>query len=238
MMNKDEFVDKAVDIANHYKTLYVRAAFGSPLTAANKTRYLKNWYNSKPERKKKILAASENTFGFDCSGLVKGILWGWSGKLNSTYGGAVYCNDGIPDENANTMISHCTEVSTDMSKVQKGELLWKSGHIGIAISSEQAVECTPALEDGVQITRIATRGWSKHGKYKYVDYDIPIGAGSHVKITGTYYYGGLKKIPAWVKKQIWIVKSISGDRVVIDEDVNHKYHICSAVNKCDLIAVK
>ena len=234
MMTKDEFVSKAVQIANQYKTLYVRACFGAPMTKANKAKYLTNSYNAQPSRAAKITAASSDTFGFDCSGLVKGILWGWDGKLNSTYGGAVYCDNNVPDQNANSMIKSCNNVSTDMSTVTKGELLWKSGHIGIAISPEQCVECTPIWNDGVQITRIQGRGWEKHGKYKYVDYSVELKAGDHVKITGTYYYGGTKKIPDWVKKQTWIVKSIKGDRVVIDEDVTGKYHICSAFYKSDL----
>lgn len=238
MMTKDEFVAMAVQIATKYKSLYVRSGIGYRLNTYGKSRAMQNAYNKKPERMAKIMAASSDTWAFDCSGLVKSILWGWQGKTDETYGGAVYCSNGVPDESANSMIKHCTSVSTDMSKVSKGELLWKDGHIGIAINAEQAVECTPIWEDGVQITRIQGRGWQKHGKYKHVCYDEPLHAGSHVKIVGTYYYGTTKKIPAWIKKDTWIIKSIKGDRVVIDENVSHTSHIMSAFYLQDLVEVK
>ena len=44
------------------------------------------------------------------------------------------------------------------------------------------------------------------------------------------YYGETKKVPAWVRKKNWIVKSVSGDRAVIDESQDGKNAICSAVN--------
>ena len=47
---------------------------------------------------------------------------------------------------------------------------------------------------------------------------------------GATYYGVTKKIPAWVRKKNWIVKSISGDRAVIDESQDGKNAICSAVD--------
>ena len=58
-----------------------------------------------------------------------------------------------------------------------------------------------------------------------------IKAGSVVKIAGnaTYYDG--KAIPSWVKAKTWIVKSISGDRVVIDKSKDGQNSIMSAINK-------
>jgi hypothetical protein len=51
-----------------------------------------------------------------------------------------------------------------------------------------------------------------------------------VKISSnaTYYTG--KSIPSWVKNKTWIVKSVSGDRAVIDKSEDGKYSICSPVN--------
>lgn len=43
------------------------------------------------------------------------------------------------------------------------------------------------------------------------------------------YYDG-KVIPAWVKTEKWFVKSVEGDRIVIDKSVNGKYSINSPVN--------
>lgn len=51
------------------------------------------------------------------------------------------------------------------------------------------------------------------------------------------YYNG-KDIGAWVKKFNWIVKSVSGNRVVIDKNVDGKYAINSAVDAKYLTVVQ
>ena len=67
VMKAQTFVNKAKDIANNYKTLYIMGCFGAPMTKANKKRYTSNYaYNAQPSRKKMIENASSDTFGFDC----------------------------------------------------------------------------------------------------------------------------------------------------------------------------
>lgn len=39
MMKSKTFIEKLIDAAQNYKTLYVMGCFGAPMTAANKTRY-------------------------------------------------------------------------------------------------------------------------------------------------------------------------------------------------------
>ena len=51
------------------------------------------------------------------------------------------------------------------------------------------------------------------------------------------YYDG-SDIPSWVKKQSWYIKSISGDRVVIDENEGRTHSIKSPVNSKYLILIK
>ena len=51
------------------------------------------------------------------------------------------------------------------------------------------------------------------------------------------YYDG-SDIPSWVKKQSWYIKSISGDRVVIDENEGRTHNIKSPVNSEYLILIK
>lgn len=180
MFNNVEFVKILKNIATDYKTLYVLGCFGSPLNDANKERYSKNnSYNKKSARTKKIKAASADTFGFDCSNLIKGVLWGWNGDKEKSYGGAKYGSNNVPDINADTMISKCSNVSTDFSNIEVGEAVWIKGHIGVYIGNGLAVECIAKWDDGVQITAVSnigkksgynSRKWTKHGKLPYIEY--------------------------------------------------------------------
>ena len=178
----NDFVQKAKDIATNHKSLYVMGCFGSPMTATNKTRFIDHHsYNKKADRARIIQSASEDTFGFDCVGLIKGILWGWSGSKNKVYGGAAYASNGVPDKDANQMINLCSGVSTNFSNIVPGEVVWMKDHIGIYIGGGLAVESTPRWEDGVQITAVHNLGnkpgyngrvWTKHGKLPYVEYTV------------------------------------------------------------------
>lgn len=164
-------------VATEYKTLYVMGCFGAPMTDANKERYCQNHsYNQQTVRQVMIKSATADTFGFDCVCLIKAILWGWSGNKSHVYGGASYGSNGVPDINADLIITKCKDVSTDFSKLQIGELLWMQGHVGIYIGSGKAVECTPAWKNGVQVTDVLNvksgtgHRWTKHGKLPYVSY--------------------------------------------------------------------
>ena len=192
-MKSKVLVDKAVDIAQHYKTLYVMGCFGAPMTAANKKRYTQNHsYNKAAARVAMINAATADTFGFDCVNLIKGILWGWTGDKGKTYGGAAYPTaaalkaGACPDVGADGMIAKCTGVSTTgWASMLPGEAVWMSGHIGIYIGNGLAVECTPKWANKVQITAVGnigskagynTRTWTKHGRIPWVDYSDQSGA--------------------------------------------------------------
>ncbi len=180
VMSNTDFVNIAKNIATNYKTLYIKGCFGSPMNSTNKNRYCNNnSYNKQSVRATKIRNASSDTFGFDCVCLIKGILWGWSGNTNKTYGGATYKANGVPDVGADGIMNYCTDVSTDFSKIELGEILHMSGHVGIYIGDGLAVECTPVWDDGVQITAVgnigkksgySTRTWTNHGRSNYIDY--------------------------------------------------------------------
>lgn len=173
-----ELAEACKKVAKNYKTLYVMGCFGAPMTAANKKRYTKNHpYNEKPIRTKLIMDAAADTFGFDCVGLIKGLLWGWDGDDNRVYGGASYCSNNVPDIGADTMIARCIDVTNDFSHIEVGEAVWTNGHIGVYIGDGFAVECTPSWADKVQITACncsksgyKRRNWKKHGKLPYVKY--------------------------------------------------------------------
>lgn len=179
VMTNLDLVEKCIKVAKNYKTLYVMGCFGAPMNEANKKRYCTNHsYNKKSARTAMIQAASSDTFGFDCVNLIKGILWGWIGNKNATYGGAKYASNGVPDTNADGMIKLCNDVSTDFSKIEIGEAVWLKGHIGVYIGNGLAVECTPAWDNCVQITACNCnkngynrRNWTKHGKLPYISYE-------------------------------------------------------------------
>ena len=154
--------------------------WGFPLNSSNKDRTQKNSYNQREERKKKIYAASSDTFAFDCVGLCKGVLWGWDANADLKNGGASYAANGVPDWDAKVMMfSGCSDPTTDFSKIDAGEFLWLDGHCGIYLGDGLAAESTPIWKDGVQITAVSNIGtkpgynrrkWTYHGHLKYVDY--------------------------------------------------------------------
>ena len=181
-MNNFELASKCIGIALNHKTLYVLGGIGFPMTATMKRRCMEQYsYNAK--RSKYINAATAETFGFDCVGIIKSILWGWNGDKNAVYGGAKYASNGVPDIGADYMITLCGGQSTDFSNIEIGEAVWKKGHIGVYIGNGLAVECTPAWDNKVQITAVANiakskaynnRTWTKHGKLPWVKY-FPVG---------------------------------------------------------------
>ncbi len=181
-MDSIEFAKRIRNAATNYKTLYVMGCFGAPMTSANKSRYCTNHsYNKQSARTRMIKTSSSDTFGFDCVGLIKAILWGWTGNVSKNYGGAKYASNNVPDINADTMISKCSGVSTNFSTIQVGEVVWMKGHIGVYIGNGLAVECTPSWKNGVQITACnctksgyKRRNWTKHGKLPYVKYVEPV----------------------------------------------------------------
>ena len=44
------------------------------------------------------------------------------------------------------------------------------------------------------------------------------------------YYNG-EVVPTWVKGQYWYVKSVTNDRVVINENKEHTHAICSPIHR-------
>lgn len=175
-MNNKEFADKAIKIAKNYKTNYFWGAFGWPTTNNN----IKRLLNQYPENYEYLSKADGSQFSFDCSGLVKAILWGWNGS-DDVYGGAKYCSNGLIDLNDEGLKSMCSNVSSNFSNIQVGELLFTSGHVGIYVGNGMAVEATPSWNGGVQISAVGnigtiaglpTRNWQCHGKFKLIDYSV------------------------------------------------------------------
>ena len=164
-MKTRAFVTALTTIATKYKTVYAWGMFGSRITkksVTSKAKQYPGWYRNCSFDH---LYDSE-VYGFDCIGLVKAVLWGWT---DST--GAKYASNGVPDVSADMMITKCSEVSSDFSRIAIGEFVWMKGHCGVYIGDGNVVESTPIWKNGVQITSLSARKWLKHGKLPYVEYE-------------------------------------------------------------------
>lgn len=181
-MNNITLARNAYDIATKYKTLYVTGGQGQRLTDVNKTMFIDRYASNKNNRYDAIMQASPDTWAFDCNGLIKAIINGWTGDTTKPRGGAVY-DKVIPDITCEDMIAGCSDVSKDFNKVEIGELLYMSGHVGVCVSASPllAVEATAKWDADVQVTSVNCsvagyyrRDWSKHGKMTgYIEYDEP-----------------------------------------------------------------
>lgn len=178
MMNNKTFADKALEISKKYKTSYMLGAFGFPCTNKNIKRLL-NQYEDNYAWITSAERIISQGFLFDCVGLIKSILWGFNGSFGSSYGGAIYASNGVPDIDADTMIKKCSGVTKNFSNIQIGEVVWMSGHIGIYVGNSMVVECTPSFNGGVQVTALGNAGsvaglnsriWIYHGKLPWVNY--------------------------------------------------------------------
>ena len=230
VMKASELVWRHIEVAKNYKTVYMWGCFGSPVTNGSiteKANQYPDWYGAMKQANLRALIG-KSYFGFDCVNLTKGILWGWNGNQNAAYGGARYAVNSVPDVSADGMIAKCRDVSTSgWDKLVPGEGLWMPGHWGLYIGDGLAVECTPAWQNGAQITAVLNIGyksgynarrWTKHGKLPWVEYDtetvdkaveaaketIKAKAGladSTIKYLADYKYGDdlLKKLAAAMK---------------------------------------
>lgn len=178
-MKQDDFIN-GLYVALSCKTLYVKGGFGLTLTASGKKRAIASYdYNKK--RADKINAMPSDSFGFDCCGLIKGVIGGFTGNKNKTYGGAVYNKDHtlgtdrIPDYDETRLFNTCNNITkckkVDMPNIPVGAMLWMTGHCGVYVGEGWVIESTPAWADGVQKTRYVNRNWMKWGLLPYVEYE-------------------------------------------------------------------
>lgn len=164
-LNANDFVSQLKRIATEHKTVYAWGMFGSKITKSSVTSKAKQypeWYKSRDYSS----LYGKNYYGFDCIGLIKAVLWGWSAEF-----GARYDSNEVPDVSANNMILRCLDVSSNFSDIAVGEFVWMQGHCGIYIGNGNVVESTPKWKNGVQITALSARRWLKHGKLPYLHYE-------------------------------------------------------------------
>lgn len=210
VMKVNDFI-KRLRQAEQSKTLYVMGCFGAPMNQNNKNRYKKNhYYNCNPERQRMIDNCSNDSFGFDCVNLIKGILWGWNGNIDKVYGGAVFKSNGVPDYAANEFFNLCCGISSNFKGIKPGCIVWMQGHVGVYVGNGEVIECTPSFKNCVQVTKIINCGgsktgnwriWSKWGFCPFIDYSEDVEVNSDMKI-----YNDIKEIPISYKKSIqWYI---------------------------------
>jgi peptidoglycan hydrolase-like protein with peptidoglycan-binding domain len=151
--------------------------FGSTITKTRvvaKAKQYPYWYTDRKIASAftPLYGSNPPAWGFDCIGLIKGVLWGWDGDETKVYGGAVYASNGVPDLSADAMIDRCHEVSNNFSSIATGEFLWMKGHCGIYIGNGRVVESSPKWANGVQVTALSARTWLKHGKLPWIEYSV------------------------------------------------------------------
>lgn len=178
-MNVEKFID-GLYTALACKTLYVKGGFGLTLTAKGKDRAV-NSYEYNKKRSTKINSMPSDSFGFDCCGLIKGVIGGFDGNAKKVYGGAVYNKDftlgedKIPDKDETVLFNLCTQITkckkTDMPNIPVGAMLWMTGHCGVYVGDGWVIESTPSGSDGVQKTRYVNRNWMKWGLIPFVEYN-------------------------------------------------------------------
>ncbi|HIT31701.1 MAG TPA: hypothetical protein IAC25_02540 [Candidatus Enterenecus stercoripullorum] len=185
IMTAAAFVAKAKEIATGHKTTYMLGPWGWPCNQKMITRATTNGSNAQTNKQwlSYAYAIEDEGFIFDCVGLIKGILWGWSGDMSRTYGGAGYACNGLPDLDAGGMIKSCPDVSTDFSNIVPGEVVYMPGHIGIYVGDGVVSESTPKWNWGVQLSTctnvsktkvpgtVGQRTWTSHGRIPWVDYE-------------------------------------------------------------------
>lgn len=168
-MTSKEFIEKLIDVSKR-KTYYIKGGFGLLLNASGKKRAIKQ-YKYNEERADKINALDSATFGFDCCGLIKGVIWGFDGNLKKTYGGAEYKANGLDDLNEKGLFNLCADISDDFGNIKAGEFLYMPGHCGIYIGNGNVIESTPWGACGVQITEINRVKWKAHGELPFIEYE-------------------------------------------------------------------
>ena len=123
----------------------------------------------------------------DCVCVIKSIVWS-NGECadNYTVGQYYYSpNSVMGDWTGAQILDHCSDVSSDFSKIEDGEFVYMYNggdwHCGIYYGNGQVFEATPIWEDGIQLSQIDSKGrrlyngksygtWEKHGKFWWVEY--------------------------------------------------------------------
>lgn len=243
-MTNLEFAARARDAAQSYDTVYLWGTFGSILTEKlirkKAEQYPARYPTSRQNTLKKRIPQAP--WAFDCVGLIKGILWGWEGDSEKTYGGAVYKANGVPDRGADAVARACTEKSEDFSRIAVGEAVYKDGHIGIYVGDGRVAEATLGKGyDGVVLTDLHARGWTGHGKLPWVTYEA-----DELKKGDEVYFRGTRHYTSSASEKSYPARAGKAKITLLALDKAHPYHVVHSdgesnvhgwVNEEDLVKI-
>lgn len=225
-LNANDLASKLYSIATTQKTIYAWGMFGCPIKreiVSGKAVQYPSWYTESKVKNlfEPLYGRNPPAWGFDCVGLIKGVLWGWNNGV------AVYASNNVPDISADTMINKCSNVSSNFNNIAVGEYLWMKGHCGIYIGNGLAVESSPKWKNGVQVTAVNcskagynTRYWTKHGRLPYIIYNEKAVANT-VTIEMTVLKKGSKGEQV---KTLQRLLNAFGENLTVDGDFGSKTH--------------
>lgn len=209
-MINTQFADRAEYVAS-LKTLYVKGGFGIVLNDKGKKRVI-DAYDYNKKRSKMILAADNDTFAFDCCGLVKALLWDFNGDKTKVYGGAKYESNGLEDVNEKGLLNLCYDLSDDFNNINIGEFVYMPGHCAIYVGGGLVVESSPSGSNGVQYSDLKDKKWRVHAKLPLIEYP---GESQKVNLQVPKYYLKIGNMGNEINKlQRALNKVINADLVV------------------------
>lgn len=171
-MDKQTFIELLTKYATKEPSLYVMGGFGQKLTPYWKDYFIKSYGFNRTidsyghDRKALIMAASEDTYAFDCNCYIKSILNIKDGELG-------YRTSPCPDVSIAAMLRSCKNVRQISNSVlpNPGDYLtFKDySHCGIYLGNGLVAEATYSGKDGAQLRNYAGRGWAFAGSLPYIE---------------------------------------------------------------------
>ena len=147
--------------------------FGSLISSELIRQKVAQYPNNYSTERQNVLAglSGKQVWAFDCVGLIKGILWGWHGSVNETYGGAGYASGGVPDATADGLFRLCGKSGEVSENLPVGSVLSLPGHIGVYAGNRRVIEATLGRRgDGVVFSDLADAGWRGSALLPWVEY--------------------------------------------------------------------
>lgn len=195
-MKDTVFLEKLKQAASN-PSVYMWGTFGMKLSESLINKKAQQYPGHYSDGRQRYLQTrtQDLCWAWDCAGLIKGILWGWNGDDDFSYGGGAYESNGVPDTNVSGLKSLCSDLSADFTTIVPGELLFMSDHVGIYVGEGKVIEATLGNDrDGVVETKLAGRGWTQHGKLSFIEYskeESDMNTYLHVEKVGLYVRGSM-----------------------------------------------